>query len=295
MAGESAEKGWLDKLRHNYRLVIMNSETFEEVGSYKLSLLNVYILLSTVVVLVALLVIGLIVMTPIKRYIPGYGDAREHAELIRLTKQLEEMEQEIAAQLNYTNNFKKILVGEIEPPEAPDANLKEIPDSALEVERIQEDELLRKEIELSQKIQDRELFAQTANFKPDDVPLERLYLMPPITGMVSEAFNLENEHYGIDVMAPKSTPIRAVLDGYVFISDWTLETGHTIGIQHNDNIITFYKHNSALLKQVGSYVKAGEAIAIIGNTGTLSNGPHLHFELWHKGNPIDPTDHIAFE
>jgi murein DD-endopeptidase MepM/ murein hydrolase activator NlpD len=104
----------------------------------------------------------------------------------------------------------------------------------------------------------------------------------------------EKRHFGIDILAPRNTPIKSALDGWVVQSDWTLETGNTIGIQHENNIITFYKHNSVLLKKVGSYVKAGEAVAIIGNTGEMTDGPHLHFELWYKGNPVDPADYINF-
>ena len=99
---------------------------------------------------------------------------------------------------------------------------------------------------------------------------------------------------GRDVLAPKNTAIKAAMDGFIFFSDWTLETGNTLGIQHSNNAITFYKHNSVLLKKAGSYVKAGEAVAIIGNTGTLTDGPHLHFELWHKGKPVDPEEYIKF-
>jgi len=129
----------------------------------------------------------------------------------------------------------------------------------------------------------------------NDIPLEQLFFIPPITGRMSEGFMPDKKHYGVDILAPKNTPIKAVMDGYVITSDWTLETGNTIGIQHANGIVTFYKHNSALLKKTGSLVKAGEAVAIIGNTGTLSDGPHLHFELWHKGKPINPIDFINFE
>ena len=103
------------------------------------------------------------------------------------------------------------------------------------------------------------------------------------------------KHFGIDILAPKNTPVKAVLDGYVFMSDWTLETGYTLGIQHDNNVVSFYKHNSALLKKIGEFVSAGEALAIIGNSGTLSNGPHLHFELWHNGKPVDPASYVIFE
>ncbi len=289
------EKTLMDKLKHNYRLVVMNNETFEEVGSYRLSLLNVYVIASSIFVLVAILVLILVSLTPLKRYIPGYGDVKEHAELLKLNEELQSMETQLAAQKVYTDNFRKILVGEVEEGAEENAEPVELPDSALYVERIEEDELLRKEIELSEQIEERALLSKAANFKPSEVPIEQLYFIPPVTGIISDGFNPKMNHLGADILAPKNTPIKAIMDGFVFTSDWVLETGNTIGIQHANNLISFYKHNSVLLKKVGSSVKAGEAVAIIGNTGTLSNGPHLHFELWHKGKPINPQDYINFE
>ena len=288
-------KKWMDQLRDNYRLVIMNDETFEEVNSYKLSLLNVYIMISTVVVVVALLVVCLIIFTPIKRYIPGYGDVKEHAELMRINEELQAMEEELIAQRAYTDNFRRILVGNIESEvDNPEEDL-EVTDSLLLVERIEEDELLRKEIKLEEQIEAKELMEKTANFSPREIPLEQHYFIPPVSGVVGAAFQPDIQHFGIDVLAPRNTPVKSALDGYVFMADWTVETGHTIGVQHTNNLISFYKHNSALLKQIGDHVKSGEALAIIGNTGTLSSGPHLHFELWHKGKPVDPGLYINFE
>ena len=136
---------------------------------------------------------------------------------------------------------------------------------------------------------------KTANFIPKEVPLEQIYFIPPIAGVVSAGYQPDIQHLGTDILAPKNTPVKAALDGYIFLADWTLETGHTIGVQHHNNIISFYKHNSALLKKVGDYVSAGEALAIIGNTGTLSSGPHLHFELWHNGKPVNPALFINFD
>lgn len=290
------EKKWKDRLRDNYRLVIMNHDTFEEVGSYQLSLLNVYIIVSSVVVGVALLVFSIIFFTPVKRYIPGYGSVEEHAELMRMNKQLQKMEEELVAQKEYTDNFRRILVGNIENPEVDETQEEaDFVDSLQSVERIEEDEVLRKEIEAEELIQERELRTKTANYTPREIPLEQLYFIPPVSGVISAPFQADIQHFGVDVLAPKNTPVKSAMDGYVFMADWTVETGHTIGVQHAHNLISFYKHNSALLKQTGDYIKAGEALAIIGNTGTLSSGPHLHFELWHNGKPVNPSLYINLE
>jgi murein DD-endopeptidase MepM/ murein hydrolase activator NlpD len=122
-----------------------------------------------------------------------------------------------------------------------------------------------------------------------------MHFSTPIGGTITSNFDPEKKHLGVDVIAPKNTPIKAAMDGWVISSDWTLETGNTIAIQHTNNIVTFYKHNSVLLKKTGNYVRGGEAIAIIGNTGELTDGPHLHFELWHQGKPVNPTDFVDFK
>ena len=289
------EKKFMEKARENYRLVVMNNETFEEIGSYRLSLLNVYMVASLIIVAVALLIIALVVLTPIKRYIPGYGDVKQYEEVMRLNKELSEIEEELKAQTAYTDNFRRILVGEIEESQEEINQTYEVPDSLLNVDRIKEDELLRKEIELNEQLHDRDLMTKTVNYQPKEVPLEQLFFVPPISGgVISADYMPEKKHLGLDIMAAKNTPIMAIMDGYVFTSDWTLETGNTIGIQHANNLISFYKHNSALLKKTGSFVKAGEAVAIIGNSGTLSSGPHLHFELWYNGKAVDPANYIIF-
>lgn len=292
---------FIEKSRENYRLIVMNNETFEEVGSYQLSPLNIYMAICAVVATVALLVFLFIVATPIKRYIPGYGNIQEHKEALRLTAELNAIKEDLNAQEAYTENIRKILVGDIIEVESQvadvDSNLMDdMPDSLINVERIREDELLRKEIELNEQLQNRQTNTAEALALNHQVSVEQLYFIPPISGgTISESYDPSNKHFGIDVMAPKNTPIKAIMDGFVFSSDWTLETGNTIGIQHANNLISFYKHNSVLLKKSGSQVKAGEAIAIIGNTGTLSSGPHLHFELWHNGKAINPENFIIFD
>jgi len=294
-AEKKQERNWWERLQHAYRLVIMNNETFEEIGSYKLSLLNVYILLSTLVVLVAALIWLAIIFTPVKRMVPGYGQVMEHSELLRMNRLIDSLENEFKVQQAYAESFRKILVNEVEyAPDAPDGKLPAVaPDTSLSVGRSEEDEILRREIEL-EDIREAAQLSRNTNFSPGDVPLEQLYFTPPVTGVISAGFMPEKKHFGVDVLAPKNTPVKAVMEGWVVASDWTLETGNTIGIQHANNIVTFYKHNSVLLKKTGQFVKAGEAVAIIGNTGTLSDGPHLHFELWHKGKPVNPEDFINF-
>jgi murein DD-endopeptidase MepM/ murein hydrolase activator NlpD len=291
----NALKERLQNLRHIYRLVIMNDETFEEVGSYRLTMLNFYILLSSIVVVVAIIVVALIAVTPLKKYIPGYGTGIAQQEVRVLTRSIDSLEAEIEAYDLYYENVQKMLVNKVETEDdiRRSGEVEGSLDSIEPVEPSDIDEQLRKEVELDQ-IGAIVQSGQDRSFQNRRTSLAQIYFVPPLNGEISAPFAPDKDHLGVDVLAPKNTAIKAALDGYVFISDWTLETGNTIGIQHDNNIITFYKHNSSLLKKAGSYVKAGEAIAIIGNTGTQSDGPHLHFEMWYNGKPMNPIDYISF-
>ncbi len=284
-----------DRLQNTYRLVVMNDETFAEVGSYRLTLLNVYIALSTIIVIIAVLVAASIAYTPLKRYIPGFsGNPGNDRQIYELYRQVESMEKELEAHRTYAESVRKMLVGDVETAEDVPQVTNFVQDSSLvEIDRTTDDEQLRQEVEIAE-IGEKAKGGRATNFSPRDVPLEQLFFSPPVTGEISAAFMPDKKHYGVDILAPKNTAIKAAMDGFIIFSDWTQETGYTIGIQHTNNIITFYKHNSALLKSVGSFVRSGEAVAIIGNTGTLSSGPHLHFELWHKGIPVNPADYISF-
>ena len=293
----------LDKLRDQYRLVIMNDETFEEVTSLKLSPLSVYVFLSSLVVGTAIVVTLLIVYTPVKRYIPGYGDFQRDGEIALLTSKVAELEKEIKAHREYNENFRKILTGDI-ADFTQEAVKKQSPLVALDtgktasapkVDRITEDETLRNAVEQGTFTGGGELVS--AGLAPTisrEQPLEQLSFMPPVTGDVVAAFDFSKSHFGVDVAAPKNTAVKAAANGVVISAGYTVETGYSIAIQHPNNVVTMYKHNSVLLKNAGTPVKAGEAIAIIGNSGENTSGPHLHFELWYKGRAVNPTDYINF-
>ena len=284
-----------ERWKDPYRLVILNDETFQEVRSLRLSLLNVYVLLSTLVVIVATLVVLAIAFTPVRRLIPGYGE--DHAAEIRqLTQVVDSLEQMAEAQHIYNEARLRRVANEVQyAPENPPEDLTTNVEVPPPVERSAAEDQLRNEVEMENL---RGVTGQQqstpVNVSPRDVPLEQMYFTAPVTGSVSYGFDPEKGHIGVDIIAPKNTPIKATMDGWVISSDWTLDTGNTIAVQHTNNIVTFYKHNSALLKKTGEFVKAGEAIAIIGNTGELTDGPHLHFELWHRGAPVNPVDFVNF-
>jgi murein DD-endopeptidase MepM/ murein hydrolase activator NlpD len=286
---------WRENLKHTYRLVVMQDETFEEVGSYKLNMLNLYLVISTILVVVAILIFSLLAFTPLKRYIPGQIRADNSREMKALRTEIDSLSQALADWDLYFAAQKNRILERTDNGQGA-TNLPSIPDSVLNqqgIEASQVDQQLREEVEL-EEIGEILREGPTRNPFENKTRLEQLFFVAPVNGEISANFMPQKNHNGVDVLAPKNTAVKSALDGYVFLSDWTLETGNTIGIQHGNNIITFYKHNSALLKSVGSYVKAGEAIGIIGNTGTLSDGPHLHFELWYNGIAVNPVDYISF-
>jgi murein DD-endopeptidase MepM/ murein hydrolase activator NlpD len=277
-----------NRLKHTYRLIILNNETLEEVNSFNLTLLNLYIGICSFIFLGALLFYLLLAVTPLKRIVPGYGELGSNRQVLKLYKQIEELEDQVESQATYIEHFRHYVTGVVPVNSDSIAEPEEV--DAEPVERILEDEILRKEIETETR-----LAINRVNSSEGVLDLRKLHIVSPVKGPVSTKFRPDIEHFGVDVLGPRNTAIKASMDGIIIAADWTLQTGNTISIQHNHNLISVYKHNSTLLKKTGDFVSAGEAIAIIGNSGTLSDGPHLHFELWQSGIPLNPEDYIIFE
>lgn len=289
-------KKWLDRLRYKYRVVVMNEETFEEQTYYRVSELNVYMGVATVCLMVALLITSAIIFTPLKEYIPGYGDTNMRSQIANLGSTSDSLEQVVTMQADYIANIKKVLHGDVMPINRDSLQkLRAAEDTLAELDSVDLNFVSESEMELRKEID------QKANSKfmtqiegGEDKPMGGMQLFPPIEGYVSDHFDADKEHFGIDLVAPENEPIKSVADGVVILSSWTVDTGHIIGVQHENGLVSFYKHNSVLLKKAGDIVKAGEAIAIIGNSGEETTGPHLHFELWHNQTPIDPKGIISF-
>ncbi len=292
----------IDKARETYyRLVVLNNETFEEVGSYKLSIFNFYVAMSALFVGFTMLGMLLIAFTPMKKIIPGYGGYGSERAVFNLYDKVESLEQKTAANEIYIRNISKRLLGQYETEkDVPKPTVSTVPDSAINTAPSAE------ELEIRASGGGDIFSAETAkDAKPDlqgkairvsgrNDRLESMFLQSPVAGEVILGFSLEKKHFGVDISAQKNTAIKAVADGFIIAADWTLETGNTITVQHANNVVSFYKHNSSLLKKTGDKVKVGEAIAIIGNTGEHSSGPHLHFELWKDGKAVNPQEYIRF-
>jgi murein DD-endopeptidase MepM/ murein hydrolase activator NlpD len=292
MAKENKETE--SKLRKKYHLVVYNNETYEEKANFKFTLLaflNIVIFSS---VLLIVLVTYLIAFTPLREYIPGYTDVSLNRRVYEMERRADSMELVFKQKDLYINNLKRIIMGDDFETDSvnslltasSNANFNNIADK-----KSKEDSLFRVEYE-----------SETRNnlFKHEiisDIPAEYklVAFFSPMTGVVTSHFNREEKHFGIDIVADNNSVIKATSDGTVIYSDWTVENGYCIGIQHNGNLFSVYKHNAVLLKDDGDFVSAGEPIAIYGNSGSLSTGPHLHFEIWYNGTPLNPEDYISFE
>ncbi len=274
----------------HYRLVLFSESTFEEVRSFHFRMWYIWLSVALVVVATSAFLLGLLTLDPIRTFIYKSTGYVAPDELIALREKINDLEDQSDAQTLYINNLRQLLSGEVITDTALAVSTR-YEDTVHPVDRIAEDEALRNAFDLEEQLTaiSREISDASASRS-----VEQLYLIPPVSGSISLDFDAQKEHFGIDINAPAHTPVKSVLAGHIIYAGWTLETGNTIGIQHDNDIISFYKHNSALLKKTGSFVQAGEAVAIIGNTGTLSSGPHLHFELWLDGRPVDPTKYINF-
>jgi len=287
---EKKHKRIIRKLTDKYRLVIMNDETFEERLSMSLTRMNVMVLLSVLAIAFSFLIYALFIFTPLKEYIPGYGDVNVRKDLIEMKSRADSLENTLAQQELWINNIKDLLEGNLDSMSIVKSSKEEFFDT-IKLDKIpMEDVLLREEIER----QESYALLFNENFQSKSNDLFSLNFLPPVKGYVTSEFSPEKEHFGIDIVAQENTPVLATLDGTVIFSGWTLETGHVVVIQHTFNILSFYKHNSVVLKKTGNFVRAGEPVAIIGNSGELTTGPHLHFELWKDGIAVNPEDYLIF-
>lgn len=275
------------KLLHKYRLVILNEDTFEEKVSYKLNRLNVFVagmLLTLVLISFTTL---LIAFTSLREYIPGYPSTQLKRQAVALTHTTDSLLTVLQYTNTYLDHVRLVLRGEVENTEVNRDSLFEryrLDPTTVDLTPIREDLLLREEVALEDKY----------NLFERQVTNVKTLLFPPIRGSLSQGFDIQAKHYAVDVVAPKNTPVKAIADGTVLFSEWTIETGYVILIVHQDGFTSVYKHNGSLSKAQGELVKAGEVIAALGNTGELTTGPHLHFELWKYGKPVNPLSYIDF-
>jgi murein DD-endopeptidase MepM/ murein hydrolase activator NlpD len=286
----SGQKSLTRKLVKRYKLVVMDEASFEEKIRLRITRWGIIVLTGSIAIVLVIFTAYLIAFTSLREYIPGYTDTSLSKRIYDLQQKTDSLEREFNRKDVYISNLKKIIEGEeiIDDVSLPvPADLKY---DTISNRHSGLDSALRAEFETQSMYN----LHQSRNYNPVPVNFGNINLFPPLRGIVTRSFDAGNNHFGVDIVASQNVAIKSTLDGTVIFSDWTLETGYVIGIQHQNNIISVYKHNSALLKQQGTFVKAGETIAIVGESGELTTGPHLHFELWYNGNPVNPEEYIAF-
>ena len=296
MAQDKKDKkkmSWMSKLRNKYRLVIMNDETLEERLTFRLSRLNVFVVLGTLTIILIILTSLLIAFTPLREYIPGYTNVGLQKKLYELQIKTDSIEKGLEKRDLFIQNMKDVMNGKDLSTDVPLTKDTLHKYNNIKLKKSPEDSLLRAEVENQGKY-NLYRFENSENVRQKNASIGKVLFFVPLKGVITNEFNPSQNHYGVDIVSKQNEAIKCVLDGTVILSNWTLETGYTIAIQHQQNIVSVYKHNSALLKKEGEFVKAGDPIAIVGQTGELTTGPHLHFELWSDGNPVNPKDYINF-
>ena len=267
-------------------MVVINETTFEEQFFLRISQFNFIVL---IILFVLIIIIGsffLVAYTPLKEFIPGYTSSSIRKEAIRNSFLLDSLSTEFQKQNQFVQSMKSALIGEVNDDESTLSEPLGQTPLRLNSENtlIEADSLLRLEVIQEDKY----------NVIPKDIGKVKYLLFPPATGSISEKYDTDKKHFAVDVVLKENAPIMAVAHGTVIFAEWTAETGHVIIIKHDFGLLSVYKHNSSLEKEQGDLVKAGEVIAKAGNTGELSTGWHLHFELWLNGYSVDPTDFINF-
>ncbi len=276
------------KLLNKYRLVILNENTFEEQVSFKLTRLNVFVLVMITSLLLITGTIFLIAFSSLREYIPGYSSSELSEKANRLAYETDSILDEVRYNEKYYESIKKVLTGQVSvenfSKDSVDKDIKKELSSVNLTPSAQDIEL-RKEVAQKEKYTVK---------NSSDLDQEFLFI-PPVKGSITSKFDYKLKHYAVDIAVAKDTPVKAAGQGVVVFSEWTPDTGHVLLLKHKSGLLSVYKHNAKLLKKQGDMVIAGEVIAIAGSTGELSTGPHLHFELWDKGQALNPADYIDFE
>ncbi|HKK11897.1 MAG TPA: M23 family metallopeptidase [Flavobacteriaceae bacterium] len=288
MAERKKEKKFAKKLLHKYRMVILNEDTFEERFAIKLTRLNVFVIVAISTIVLIACTIFIIAFTSLREYIPGYSSTALKQKATELNYKTDSLQQVVNMNQQYYESIKRVLTGDVEMVEFDKDSIVEAAKSdtlLADLVPTKEDSLLRNQVDKEDKY----------NIFESAISNSNLVLFPPVNGTISEDYNVEEKHYAVDIVVAKDTPVKATADGTIIFAEWTAETGYVVIIEHSNDLISVYKHNASLTKQQGDLVKAGEVIALAGNTGEFTTGPHLHFELWSRGYPVNPRNFIDFK
>ena len=288
MKNKKENKGFFKKLFNDYKVVVSSEDTFEEKFAFKASKINVFVLMLVYSVILISFTISVVFFTQLRELVPGYSSSDLLSRAIYLTQKTDSLEHQIELNNKFYKSIEDVLSGKtdefIERDNIPiDSSLND--KNLFSISPNSEDSILRNYVDSQDKF----------NLTKNELVIENKMFFSPIKGDITQAFNFEENHFAIDIAADIGTPVKSILDGKILFSEWSVDTGHVIIVDHGDNIVSVYKHNSKSLKEQNDFVQAGEVIAYSGNQGSLSSGPHLHFELWKNGTPIDPEPLLNFQ
>jgi len=284
---ENKKNNWRDK----YKFSVINDATFEELWRIRLTRYAAFILISSLVFFIIGATSTLIAFTNLREFIPGYPTETMRHNIIVNDLRLDSLNRELEKLDRYIANISAIMQGK-PPPEIVaqyDAS-KDYSSISFGVSPV--DSALRARIEK----EDQFNLTLGLTYNENLNGLSSLHFFPPVRGgIISSRFDIRTKHFGADIITKPKVLVSAVLDGVVIFTGWTMETGYVIQVQHSNNIVTIYKHNASLLKETGDIVRAGDPISVVGDSGEIyTSGPHLHFEIWYKGLPLDPEKHVIF-
>lgn len=286
MVKKKRHKAFWSNIKFKYKLTIINENTLEEVVGIRVSKLNGISVLLSVLTVLFLIAAAIITFTPLRNYLPGYMNSDVRAQVVENALRADSLQQLVERQNLYIMNIQDIFRGtvRVDTVQSMDSLTTVREDSLME--RTQREADFRKQYEETEKYN-----LTSITTRPD---IEGLIFYRPTRGMITDKFDADRKHYGTDIATNPGESVLATLDGTVILSTYTAETGYVIEVQHNQDFVSVYKHCGSLLKREGDAVQAGEAIALVGNSGQLTTGPHLHFELWHKGRAVNPEQYIVF-
>ena len=285
----------LKKLNRKYDFLLRHDESQKEILGFKLNLLNLILVIIGIALLLIIITTFIIAFTPLREYIPGYTDTNLNREVYELSLRADSIEKEMMKKDVYFENLKKIVEGYDFAADSALASIniyeplpKGVTDT-ITLKKSVQDSLLRAEYEAQSQYN---LFGD--DYLPPAKPSSLVKnFFVPLAGTIIKGFNPDDGHFGVDIVTDGDQIINATLDGTVVFSTWSINNGYCIGIQHEDSYFSVYKHNATLLKKEGDYVKAGEAIAILGRSGEAEESEHLHFELWRSGIAINPAEYMT--
>ena len=287
MKNKKQKKNSINKLTRSYKVVVSSEDTFEERLSFSTNKLNVFLVLSLYSIILIAFTISVVFFTQIREMVPGYSSSDLLTQAIYLTKKTDSLENELELNNTFYKSIENVLSGKTEQIIYKDTLAVSNEEGNIDFQTVftnAEDSILRKYVEEEDKF----------NLTKNELVIENKMFVSPVKGQITQKFDPLNNHFALDILVDTGTPVKSILEGKVIFSEWSVDTGHVLIIDHGDNIISVYKHNSKVLKTQNNFVKAGEVIAYSGNQGTLSTGPHLHFELWKNGTPINPEPLFNF-